>query len=242
MHDSLDFSQVTAVVLAGGLGTRLRSVVADRPKVLATIGGRPFVSFILDQICAVQISRAVLCTGYMGELVEKTLGRAYGALELDYSQESQPLGTGGALRLATAHVGTPWMLVVNGDSYCEVDLCRFYQWHQSQGSHASLLGVAVPDTSRYGRLELDAADRVTRFEEKGMRSGPGLINGGWYLLARQLVESLDTDRAISLEREVFPAWIASGLYAFRSQLPFLDIGTPESFAAAEAFFASLKAN
>jgi D-glycero-alpha-D-manno-heptose 1-phosphate guanylyltransferase len=240
MESATQFSNVTAVVLAGGLGTRLRSVVADRPKVLAEICARPFLSFILDQLREVGVQRAVLCTGYMSQQVEQTFGASYGELQLDYSVESQPLGTGGAVRLAASRVATEELLVVNGDSFCPVDLYRFYRWHQEQRSRASLLAVEVPDTSRYGRLELDAAGRVIRFEEKGAARGSGWINGGWYLIERRLVNTISDARAVSLEREAFPAWIENGLYAFRCQLPLLDIGTPESFAAAESFFAELQ--
>ena len=115
-------ADVSAVILASGLGTRLRSVVADRPKVLAPIGGRPLLAYLFDQLIAAGIREAVLATGYRGEQIEAALGTAYGPLRLRYSPEPSPLGTGGALRLAWSLLAAPSALVMNDDSYCQADL------------------------------------------------------------------------------------------------------------------------
>ena len=232
-----DLRDVTAVILAGGLGTRLRPVVADRPKVLAEVHGRPFLAFLLDQLAAAGIRDVVLCIGYRGEQVRAAFGEAYGALRLRYSQESRLLGTAGALRLALPLLHSDPVLVMNGDSFCEADLASFTRWHRRRGAAATLLLARVPDTGRYGRVELDAEGRVLRFEEKGSPGGPGWVNAGVYLLSRRLLSTIPAGRPVSLEREVFPAWIGRGLYGHRSTGRFLDIGTPEAYATAEAFFA-----
>ena len=117
-----DISNIEAAILAGGLGTRLRSVVPDRPKVLAEIGGRPFIEILLDQVAAAGIRTAVLCTGYLGDQIEARLGTRRGPLALRYSREVEPLGTGGALRLALPMLASDTVLVLNGDSYCDADL------------------------------------------------------------------------------------------------------------------------
>lgn len=231
------FPNITAAILAGGLGTRLRAVVTDRPKALAEVHGRPFLSFLLDQLAAARIRDVVLCIGYRGEQVRAAFGDAYGGLRLRYSQERELLGTAGALRLALPLLQSDPVLVMNGDSFCETDLRAFARWHWERGAEATLLLVRVPDAGRYGRVEVDAAGRVLRFEEKGSTGDPGWVNAGVYLLSRRLLGTIPAGRPVSLEHQVFPAWIGRGLYGYRTAGRFLDIGTPEAYAMAEAFFA-----
>jgi NDP-sugar pyrophosphorylase family protein len=235
-------SSVTGVILAGGLGTRLRSVVSDRPKVLVEIGGRTFLSYILDQLLATGMEDVVLCTGYLGEQVKAAFGERYGELCLNYSQEPSPRGTAGALRLALPRCKSDVLLVMNGDSYCDTNLESYWRWYEKRCAKASLCLVRVPDTGRYGRVTVGADDEVTAFDEKGKEQGPGWINAGIYLLSREAVLEIPEDRAVSLEREIFPSWIGHGLHAFRNEAHFLDIGTPDDFAKAEAFFAALNVN
>lgn len=240
MDKTDSFSNITAAILAGGLGTRLRPAVADRPKALAIVDGKPFVSNLLEQISRAGINELVLCTGYLGEQVQAALGNTYGPLNLAYSQETELMGTAGALRLALPLLKTDPVLVLNADSYCEADLQAFYHQHQAVKANASLLLVYLLDTRRYGRVEIDEDGRVVRFEEKG-QSTSGWINAGIYLLSRVFLQAIPTGRVVSLEKEVFPAWLGRGLYGFSSCLAdsrerFLDIGIPEDYAAAEQFF------
>lgn len=226
------------MILAGGLGTRLRPVVGDRPKVLAEVRGRPFLAYLLDQLVAARVGEVVLCTGYLGAQLESAFGDSYRNMRLRYSRESSPLGTAGALRLALPLLQSDPVLVMNGDSFCHADLEGFRRWHQAKGAKATLLLAQVSDTRRYGRVHLDTDGRVRRFREKGTTEGPGWINAGIYLLAQEVLGAIAPGRVVSLEREVFPAWIDRGLYAFTSLGPFLDIGTPEAYAAAEQFFSA----
>lgn len=233
-----ELTELTAVILAGGLGTRLRPVVADRPKALAEIRGRPFLAYLLDELVAARVGEVVLCTGYLGAQLESAFGDSYRNMRLRYSQESSPLGTAGALRLVLPLLKSDPVLVMNGDSFCHTDLEDFRRWHQAKGGKATLLLAQVSDTRRYGKVHLDTDGRVRRFQEKETTEGPGWINAGIYLLAREVLETIAPTVAISLEREVFPALVDRGLYAFTSPGPFLDIGTPEAYAAAELFFAA----
>jgi NDP-sugar pyrophosphorylase family protein len=235
-----DLAGVTAAILAGGLGTRLRSVMADRPKVLAEIRGRPFLAYLLDILAGAGVRYVVLCTGYLGGQVRSGFGDSYGSLRLVYSQESSPLGTAGALRLALPLFKSDPVLVMNGDSFCETNLRAFWAWHCARGAEATLLLTQIPDTKRYGRVQVDADGFVLSFDEKDDTCGPGWINAGIYLLNHRLLLRIPTNSAVSLEQEVFPAWIGRGLYGYRSEGRFLDIGTPEAYAVAERFFASEK--
>jgi NDP-sugar pyrophosphorylase family protein len=238
-RDTTDkLSGCCAAILAGGLGTRLRSVVPDRPKILAPIGGRPYILFLLDQLAQIGLQSVVLCTGYAGDQVRVQLGNRYRELRLQYSQETLPLGTAGALRLALPHLPSSRVLVLNGDSYVNVDLAAFNRHHDRNRARASMVVAYVNNAARFGTVQLAADDRVTGFEEKKTTQQPGWINAGVYLLERELIERIADAGAVSLEREMFPLWIGEGLFGFRCTGAFLDIGTPESYAAAEAFFAS----
>ena len=236
----LGLSQVTAAILVGGLGTRLRAVVSDCPKILAEVRGKPFLSYLLDQLNRHGVQKAVLCAGYQGDRVKAACGDAYGSLRLFYSQESEPLGTAGALRLALPQLDSDPVLVMNGDSYCDADLDDFFAWHAGCGAEASLILTEVEDTGRYGRVSVAEDGSVMRFEEKKAGAGPGWINAGVYLLGCPILASVPEGGSVSLERDIFPAWIGRGLVACRKRVRFLDIGTPESYGMAERFFSENK--
>jgi D-glycero-alpha-D-manno-heptose 1-phosphate guanylyltransferase len=251
----------TAVILAGGLGTRLRTVVFDRPKVLAPVNGRPFLTYLLDQLTEVGVRRVVLCTGHLGDQVSATFGTAYGPLALLYSREPVQLGTGGAVRLALPFLDCEPMLVLNGDTICGVDFAEFLRSHVTCRASGSLAVTFAKDSSRYGRVQLCNSGEIMRFEEKfqlqpgrthspqAMRSETtdhverraecpaGWINAGVYLLSRHLVSTIPEGRPVSIEREVLPAWVGRGLYGYPVGGPFLDIGTPESYALAATVLA-----
>jgi NDP-sugar pyrophosphorylase family protein len=232
---------IPALILVGGLGTRLRSVLPDRPKALAPVAGRPFLSFLFDQLQAAGVRRAVLCTGYRAHQVEETFGSRYGDLALSYSHEETPLGTGGALRLALPRLDAELALVLNGDSYVDCSLAEFHAWHREHGFAGSLVLTWVEDAARFGTVDVGATGRIQAFREKQGLSRPGWINAGIYLLPRQLLEALPADRRVSLEREAFPAWLLGGLGGCARRAAFLDVGTPESLAQAEAFLAGVRA-
>src|SRR6185503_2689933 len=144
----MELSDVTVAVLAGGLGTRLRSVVADRPKVLAEVGARPFLAYLLDQIADAGCRSVVLCNGYLGAQIESAFGQRYRTLQIKYSQEQEPLGTGGALSLALPQLDSEIVFAINGDSFCGVDLTVFLDWHRRQRATASLALARVTRSER----------------------------------------------------------------------------------------------
>jgi NDP-sugar pyrophosphorylase family protein len=226
---------IPVAILAGGLGTRLRPAIGERAKVVAPVEGRPWVAFLLDQLAAAGFRDVVLCTGFRSDEVEAALGVRHGPLALRYSRETAPLGTAGALRLALPLLDAPELLVMNGDSFCELDFAAAWAWHRARVSQATLVAVEVDDASRYGRVEIDAEDRVRRFSEKQDGSGAGWINAGIYLLARARVAAIEPARALSLERDVLPGWTGAGLHAYRTRGRFIDIGTPGAYSAASRF-------
>jgi NDP-sugar pyrophosphorylase family protein len=226
---------VPAVILAGGLGTRLRSVVADRPKVLAPVSGRPFITYLFDQLETARWRHVVLCTGYRSDQIAAAVGPQYRSLRVSYSVEDEPLGTAGALRLALAHLDADLCLVMNGDSYVHADLAGFLAWHQQHAFDGSILLTHVDDAARYGTVDSTDEGAITGFHEKQGKAEPGWINAGIYLLPRHWLEALPAGKAISIERDCFPVWSKQGLGGFRTRSPFIDIGTPESFEQAGLF-------
>ncbi len=233
----VELADLTAAILVGGSGTRLRAVVADRPKALVPVRGRPFLAYLLDQVVATGIRQVVLCTGYLGEQVRAEFGTVYRSLNLVHSHESTPLGTAGALRRALPLLQSDSVLVLNGDSFCQADLNEFWIFCQSHATGAALLLTRVADMQRYGQVEVDYSGRVLRFNEKGKASGRGWINAGIYLLAAPFIQMIPASGTVSLEHEMFPAWLDRGLFGYRGGGRFIDIGVPESYAAADAFFA-----
>jgi NDP-sugar pyrophosphorylase family protein len=225
----------TALVLAGGFGTRLASTIGPHPKVLAEVRGRPFLSWLLDRLAADGLRDVVLCTGHLGEQVSDAIGHGHRGMRITYSREPSPLGTAGALRHALPLVADDDVLALNGDSVCRASFRGLWRWHREHGAEATLMLTHVPDASRFGRVEVDAAGRVVRFEEKQPGSGPAWISAGVYVLSRRLLAAIPAERPVSLEHEVLPAWIGRGLHGHACRGRFLDIGTPEDFAAAAAF-------
>ena len=225
------------VVLVGGLGTRLRSAVPDAPKALAPINGRPFLSYLLTQLAGFGLSEIILSVGYLSDQIISAFGSEFSGVKLKYSRETEPLGTGGAVRLALDGQKIERALVLNGDSFCSFDLPAFVASHESHQASLSMYLIPQSDTSRYGRVATDASGAVVSFAEKAEGLGAGWINAGIYLLNQKVIESIPPSGAVSIERQVFPEWVGRGMYGFKSEeSTFIDIGTPESFVAAQKFF------
>lgn len=221
------------MILCGGRGERLRGALGDRPKALAPVRGRPFLEWLILALANHGFRRVVLATGYRGDAIAQTLGdgRRLG-VELVYSREEEPLGTGGALRLAAASTaGTP-LLVVNGDSYCRFEPERMRRRHGERAARATLWLQRRPDAPRYGSVDLAEDGAIVRFAEKAS-TGSGAFSCGVYLIERSVIDAIPADRMVSLEHDVFPSLAGAGLYGVVGEGAFLDIGTPESLAKAD---------
>ena len=228
-------SDCPALVLVGGMGTRLRPVYAEGPKALAPVAGKPFLAYLLESLAAAGIERVVLCVGYRAEQIRGWVrdGGKFG-LRVIYSQETEPLGTAGALGLAYLRFarGEP-ALAMNGDSIVQMSFRAMWDWHKKNAAAASIALVGLDDTSRYGRVEVNENGWVTSFHEKNRQPTPGFINGGVYLFESSVMEDIVAESAASLEREVLPAQIGRGLLAFRTSGYFIDIGVPDDYRRAQ---------
>lgn len=229
-------SHLTAVILAGGLGTRLRPVVQDRPKVMANVAGRPFLTYVLDQIIRAGIKRAIVCTGYLADSISAVLSHDYQGLQLVYSHETTLLGTAGALRQALSLIKPFPVLVFNGDSYVNVDLERFVQFHYANQSTMTLALAKKQCSRAFGLVEIGEGNVVTRFSEKEATGKPEWVNAGIYILEKQVIESIPEAQAVSLEREILPKWVGRGLHGYAQQEDVFDIGTPSSLSEAQSIF------
>jgi NDP-sugar pyrophosphorylase family protein len=237
---------VDAVVLVGGLGTRLRSVISDRPKPLAPVMGRPFLDLLLHQLATSGVVRSVvLAVGYRSNVIREAYseGRRFG-LPIALAEEEVPLGTAGAAANALPNVESADLLLLNGDSYIEADLGAHLARHRSSRAHATLMLTPTSFPDRFGTVEVDDHDRVISFREKtagGPR--PALINAGVYVFRRETLDRLPRHRALSLETDVLPGLAASRqLAASTCHGRFIDIGLPETYEAAQSYLADLAAS
>ena len=235
---SLSIDQTTAVVLAGGFGTRIKHLLGDLPKPMAPVDGRPFLEWVVRWLAAQNVRRVVLSTGYMTEVIEKHFAQQpVAGVQVSCVPETTPLGTAGGF-LNAVHQGgfnsSAWFLL-NGDTLAFTCLADAVNALQDQGNDGVVFGREVPDTSRYGSLVTDASDRLASFAEK--RPGAGVISTGVYLFRDSLVKQFPAKRPLSLEYDVFPALTAAGvsLKVLRMNNPFLDIGTPDTLHEADHF-------
>ena len=225
---------IKAVLLVGGLGTRLRPVVPSTPKPLASVGNSSFLELLVRQLRCQGIRRLVMCTGYLGDQIEKAFGdgRSWD-VAIEYSKELSPLGTGGAIKLAAPYLrDTSEFVVMNGDSFLEFELCQLIRFHHEHGALGSMAVVQVENAGRYGTVQMDSNGRVIGFSEKTGRDAPGMVNAGVYIFDRSVLEHIPEGPA-SMEREVFPRILRHGVYAMEQHGMFIDIGTPEDYALAQ---------
>ena len=222
-----------AIVLAGGFGTRLQSVVRDLPKPMAEVAGRPFLTYVLDELAAHGFSQAILSTGYMHECIEDYFGGRYGSLSISYAREVEPLGTGGGIWNAMQQSAVEYTFVCNGDTLFRADwdaLERLVLQHDAP----ALALRRVDDVSRYGCVEVSGEGRILHFAEKGGAAGAGYINAGVSLLPRSLFAGYRVGERFSFEKDILEKRVpVQPVYADVSDGYFIDIGIPEDYMRAQ---------
>jgi D-glycero-alpha-D-manno-heptose 1-phosphate guanylyltransferase len=224
-----------AILLVGGLGTRLRSVVSDVPKPLAPIEGRPFLDLLLEQLGRFpSVDRVVLAVGHLADhIVERYAAGSATRPAILFSREATPLGTGGAMRQALERCDSDPVLVMNGDSYFDLDFDGMRRAHESTDALLTVAVTEVPDCGRYGAVSVaPGGTRVLAFREKDGIAAPGLVNAGCYLVSRGALAHFPAG-ASSFERDVIPR-LLGGTFAWVQGGRFIDIGTPETYALAQS--------
>jgi NDP-sugar pyrophosphorylase family protein len=233
-------SAADAIVLCGGAGTRLRSVTGDAPKSLATIGDRPFLDILINQLRRHGFEHVILAVGYQRDLIRSHFDSRTHDMSLEYSIESTPLGTGGALRNAVDFVKSESVLIMNGDSYTDANLSGLVSDHRE--SRADLTVLVVPTDGRVdcGLVSVDPGGRVLGFKEKQSATGTQYVNAGIYIVDKKILYEMPPNQRVSLEEELFPRLLAEGknIRAFHHSGSCIDIGTPERYLQAQTTLAN----
>lgn len=222
-----------AIVLAGGLGTRLKDVIQDIPKPMAPIGNQPFLDFILNRLLQQGLRKTILSVGYRHEVIFGHFGVNYGTMQLDYFIEKEPMGTGGGILGACKMLSQEHVVVMNGDTLFDVDIVKLMDAHIKSGADLSCALKPMQDFDRYGTVDIDANGRITAFNEKMPREA-GLINGGVYILNRSLLLDAELPDKFSFEKEILEGWLHQKKFmGFVSDGYFIDIGIPSDYALAQ---------
>ena len=209
---------------------------------MAPIAGAPFLAYLFRQLRAAGLVQIVLCLGHgHAEIEEWVRSEADRELCIEFSVEGEPLGTAGAILLAAGRYPVNQsFFVMNGDSMLQLDFTAMFRFQTERGLTGTVALAWVPDTSRYGSVELDSGDRIVAFREKPAVHGSGFINGGVYVFEPEMLERIPQGTAVSLERTVLPGLCPANLAGFKSDGYFLDIGTPQDYQRAQTEFRELR--
>jgi NDP-sugar pyrophosphorylase family protein len=217
------------LILCGGLGTRLRAVTGETPKVMAEIQGEPFLDFLIRYLARQGARRIILCAGYKAETLISHYKNKFPSVELDFSIETEPLGTGGAFKNARALVRNEICFGLNGDCFTPLQYRALLDFHRSRKAQASLVGVRVEGNKDFGTLQINDKEEITAFREKFETRETQYISAGIYCFHRNLFDQMPAAGKFSIEYDVFPKLIGQGFFAYKTDAPFIDIGTPERF-------------
>ncbi len=228
----------TAIILAGGFGTRLQSVVADVPKPMAPVNGEPFLNYQLHYLKHYGITDVILSVGYMHEKISTYYNNAFNGIRISCVVETTPLGTGGGIRKALENCSVNEVLVLNGDSFFDVNLTDFHTFYKSHNAQFSLCLREVDNAARYGTIELDNSKRIVSFKEKDQIEKKGIINGGLYILNKALfLENTPAKTNLSIEKDIYEKELLSyKICVIESKRYIIDKGVPEDYTKAQHDF------
>ncbi|MDI9338079.1 MAG: nucleotidyltransferase family protein [Alphaproteobacteria bacterium] len=218
-----------AIILAGGLGTRLQAVVKEQPKCLASIAQQPFLSYQINYLLKQGIERFIFALGYKKEQVINFIHENYAHLDVEFSEELTPLGTGGAIIKALQLTKNTDVLILNGDSYFNINLTNFYHLYQLKEAKLALALKPLCNFERYGRVEINSNNKITNFYEKNP-CAKGLINGGIYILNKFYIKQFSFQTIFSIEKDFFEMqYMNISIYGFCFDDYFIDIGIPDDY-------------
>jgi D-glycero-alpha-D-manno-heptose 1-phosphate guanylyltransferase len=221
------------MILCGGLGTRLRAVTGETPKVMAEVQGEPFLDFLIRYLVKQGGRRIILCAGYKAEALKSHYQKKFKDVDLVFSIERQPLGTGGAFKNAQKRVKSEYVFGLNGDCFTPVDYRTLLDFALAKQVLATLVAVRIKGNKDFGTVVMDKADRITAFKEKFATKEVQRINAGVYCFHKSLFERMPSG-AFSMEYDLFPRLIGEKFFGFKVDAPFIDIGTPKRFEWAKA--------
>lgn len=225
-----------AIILAGGMGTRLRPLISDVPKPLALVKGRPFLDILLEQLDRFnQIQQVVLAIGYKADqIIDTYRGTNRYNYNIGFALEHVPLGTGGGIKNAMLQTTSSNVLIMNGDSFMDFELSGLRSLHEEHSADITLLVTEAPDVGRYSAVHVDpATSRIMQISEKGAAEGPGFINAGCYILKRSIMDQIQDGQNVSFEDQILPLLLPNA-YAQVVKGRFIDIGIPEAYIIANS--------
>lgn len=227
------------IILAGGFGTRLQSVVNDRPKCMAEVAGKPFLTYLFDYLTQEGFTHIILALGYKSDFVLEWLAETDRSVCVSYVIEEQPLGTGGAIKYAATKALGNQVFVVNGDTFFRVNTSELEAYHKKQDSDVTLALKPMADFDRYGSVDLDAEDRIVQFNEKQYQK-EGLINGGVYFINKSVLENPNLPEKFSFEKNILEGSLNElGIYGCVQDTYFIDIGIPTDYDKANVDFVNI---
>ncbi len=227
---------IDVIILCGGLGTRLRGIINDRPKVMTEINSRPFLDILIDYISNYQFKHFILCVGYMSDAIKEYYGKKSCDLTILFSEEKEPLGTAGAIKNAEALIKSNPFLAMNGDSLCKINIQDFLSFHDSKKAMVSIALTTVEKPIDYGMVRMNKDQKIIAFNEKVFINSINLVNAGMYLFDRRIFEEIPVGRKLSLEYDLFPRILDKGVYGYVTDKELFDIGTPERLEMAKKCF------
>ena len=229
-----DLKDIDVVVLAGGLGKRLKAKTGETPKVLAAVNGIPFLDILLKNISSQGFKRVILCTGYKAKEIEAHYHKSKLGLDIQFSREENPLGTGGAFKLAKDKVQSPLFLGLNGDCFCSVSFRDFVCFHEKNNALASLVLTKVEEKGDFGSVVVDDRKQIVSFQEKANLASSPFVSVGIYCFQKKVFDLMPSHDVFSIEQDFFPRLIGKGFYGFVTEHQFLDIGTPDRYERAQS--------
>lgn len=232
--------QIDVIILAGGKGTRLNSILPDIPKPMAPINGKPFLDILLSQLNIYpDIKNVILAVGYKSEIIiNRYKNSAAYNFKILFSEEKVLLGTGGAIKKASSLASTEDVLILNGDSFIEVDINKLINFHIANNASITISLKEISDANRYGNVKIDDQLRILSFEEKNSSNHTGLINAGVYLIKKNIFDNIEEDQEISFERQILPDMTKCDAYGYMISGKFIDIGIPDDYKRAQTELAN----
>ena len=232
----------TAIILAGGMGTRLKTIISDLPKPMAPIMNVPFLTYQLNYLKHFGIKKVIFSVGYLSEKIIAHYNQSFENISIEYSIEKNPLGTGGGIRMAMSNLNEDLVLILNGDSFFDLDLKQFYNLHLEQKAEFSLALRYVNNSERYGNIEFNSSNQITSFIEKNQLNQSGYINAGVYILSKKLyLQNTKPNINFSIEKDFFEKQLNQLIIkGFEFKDYFIDIGIPEDYLKAQDDFKEFK--
>ncbi|MFH1309976.1 MAG: nucleotidyltransferase family protein [Candidatus Omnitrophota bacterium] len=232
---------IDVVILCGGLGKRLRPVVSDRPKPMAEVNSEPFLDTVIKYAASFGFKRFIFCTGYKAEAIKNYYEGRTNSLEFVFSQEKEPLGTGGAVKNAAELIKSDPFLVMNGDSFCDLNFCDFFKFHTIKKAVFSIALSRPKNDQNSGIVVVDRDKRIVAFKEKSGAEKGNYCNAGIYFMKREIFRIMGNKEVFSLEYDMFPALVGKDCYGYYEGNDFIDIGIPRNLAKASNFIRKARA-